>query len=229
MNHKPIRNIWMMLFLVLVMSFLLTGCLGAQTRVTINDDGSGTYEIRMVSNPIVMEQFQYFKQHLEERNYHVVAVNEGDKQGWVATKEVESVAKEPFSQDLEKGAPPAFQDIGRGFKMEDGLFTSTLTINSEVDLSRMGKGTSDLGQLGPNLEFTLVLPTKTTENNATSVSKDGKILTWKLQPGEKTPIHVSATITNPITTGIALLLAILLLATLAFLWWRKRKRRYITI
>lgn len=49
-----------------------------------------------------------------------------------------------------------------------------------------------------DLRFTLVLPTGVDATNATQVSDDKRILTWKLPLGEETPMEATVTYLNPV-------------------------------
>ena len=76
-----------------------------------------------------------------------------------------------------------------------------------------------------NLKFILKLPTKTENNNATTVSADGKTLTWVLPMGENTPIDMTFTYVNPIKAASWLgILAILVIAGVFFRSYKKSKK-----
>jgi hypothetical protein len=59
------------------------------------------------------------------------------------------------------------------------------------------------------------------EHNATSVSPDGKTLTWKIRPGEENPIHMAIRFPNPLTWSVLILTGIILLTV----WIIRRIRR----
>jgi hypothetical protein len=238
---------------LLVLTVFLTGCIDADMHITINRDGSGKYEIKVLTNPLILSQFNDFKNRLSSHGYQIRTLDEGDKQGWVAVKEVKSVIDDPPGKEFKDEANSAFRffgnqtaslpkddhplaihsfspikGLGKGFKVKNGLFTTTLVYNTHVDLTRLKQSDAyGLDQLifnKMNLRLILTLPVKVDQSNATQVSPDGKTLIWKIRPGEDNPIYMSVKIPNPITWFILILMIVLLLIIALIVWMRRRKR-----
>lgn len=88
--------------------------------------------------------------------------------------------------------------------VDQGLLFDTVKVNTELNLKANLKNSADQQFLLQNimkqisLKFILILPTKAGPNNATTVSEDGRTLTWVLPVGESTPMQASVTFLNPI-------------------------------
>ena len=74
-----------------------------------------------------------------------------------------------------------------------------------------------------DLRFTLVLPTGVDATNATQVSDDKRILTWKLPLGEETPMEATVTYLNPVKAAGSLMV-LLVVGGVGNAYYRKRKR-----
>lgn len=235
-----------------LLAVLLTGCIDAHMHIKVNRDGSGVYEFQIVSNDLIVAQFDELKQKMEKNGYQITTIEEGkNKQGWKAVKEVKNIAKEPPVQELKAGVnsairlfqnqvagaghsdtlqladSPRIQGLDKPFRMEHGLFTTKLILDTQADLTDMRQqGLRGLDQLiydQMNLRFILTLPVKVDDHNATHVSADGKTLTWKLRPGEENPIYMAMTIPNFITWGVFIIGGLLFL--IIFLVRRSKRKK----
>ncbi|MBS7530332.1 DUF3153 domain-containing protein [Hazenella sp. IB182353] len=245
---------WLRVITALIFVVMLTGCVNASMHVTVNWDGSGSYEVKITANELIANQFYDIIDRLEQQGYTVKEVTEGEEKGWIATKEVDSVADEPPMIDLGEEAgsalhffqkrtastssqqyateDPSFTDLGEGVKMENNLFTTSITFDDQVDLTSLSDTEGELGGLGDlvfnqvNLDFILTLPLAADDHNATKVSEDGRTLTWELKPGEINPIQVTLDIPNILTWGIILLVVfIMIVALIVYLVLRRRKKK----
>ncbi|MBA4494209.1 DUF3153 domain-containing protein [Paenactinomyces guangxiensis] len=241
------------LLVAIAMALILTGCVDAHMHVTINLDGSGTYEVKILSNKMIASQFDDLKQRLAQYGYQVKELDEGNKKGWVATKIVDNVVEEPPGKEFQDGAnaaleffskrtasanttdlqyaTPSISGLGKEFKVENSLFTTTLIFDTNVDLTDLNEGSDTLGSLNQmildqiNLNFILTLPVEVDKHNATSVSDDGKTLTWKIKPGEKNPIYMAIDIPNFLTWGIIIVLGIIVLIIVIIVLVSRRKKK----
>lgn len=232
---------------------LLSGCVNADLHVTINKDGSGEYEYKILTNSLVIEQLEPLKSTLEEKGYQIKAIEQENQVGWTAKKEVPNIIKEPPGQDLMEeltaldpsqmhvsaspltSGPPV--TLIQGFQsdaltIDPGLFTILFRFDTEVDLTgmkntgeKMGGMYGDILLQQMNLNLILTLPIKPDKHNATSVSDDGNTLTWKLTPGEVNPILVEAEFPNPLTWGAIALLLFFILLTVLIVWFVRRRRK----
>ncbi len=242
------------IFCTLLVLVLLSGCVNADLHVTINKDGSGVYEYKILTNSVVLEQLEPLRNKLEEQGYQIENLEEKNQIGWIATKEVSNIMHEPPGQDLFEeinalyptemqatalpyvvnSSPVTFISglQSDDFSIDPGLFTILFRLDTEVDLTEMKKTGEKLGgQYGEallkqiNLNFILTLPIKPDNHNATSVSEDGKTLTWNLAPGEVNPILIEAKLPNPLFWGALLLIFFLLVLVTLIIWFIRRKKR----
>lgn len=115
-------------------------------------------------------------------------------------------------------------------KLDNGLLFDTISVNTAVNMGE-GEHLKDkdaqavlkniLSQF--DLRFTLVLPTGADSSNASEVSPDKKVLTWRLPLGQKTPMQASVTYLNPVKAA-GWLVVLLVVGGVANAYWRKRKR-----
>ncbi|MDN4593767.1 DUF3153 domain-containing protein [Polycladomyces subterraneus] len=230
MKPKRSRYGWVLLTMVCVM--LLTGCVNATMHITVHSDGSGVYQLKLLSNPLLAEQIAPIKDRLQQKGYQVKTVNEGDQTGWVAEKHVDNVLKEPPDQNMFKDllpnqpsaslaavstdAVPQSGSSGQpAFHFDPGFFTLKFRVDTHVDLRSMKDlGGTFLGDsLGDllHLRLMLTLPIAPDHHNANNVTDDGKILTWDLKPGQDNPIFMEAEFPNPLGWGAILLIVVILL------------------
>ncbi len=65
----------------LLVVILLGGCVNADFHVTINKDGSGEYEYKVLTNALVIEQLEPLKSKLEEQGYRLRTLKKKTKLG----------------------------------------------------------------------------------------------------------------------------------------------------
>lgn len=220
---------------------MLTGCVNATMHITVHSDGSGVYQLKLLSNPLLVEQMAPIKNRLQQKGYQVKAVTEGNQTGWVAEKQVDNVLKEPPDKNMFKDLLPNKPSASLAsvstddapqtgsfnqpvFHFDPGFFTLKFRIDTHIDLRSM----KDLGgsffgdSLGDlmHLKLMLTLPIAPHKYNADSVSDGGKTLTWNLKPGQDNPIFMEVEFPNPLGWG-----AIILVAVIVFIVWRMRKKR----
>ncbi|MDR6227408.1 DUF3153 domain-containing protein [Desmospora profundinema] len=235
----PTSARWFKPLLMVLCLLLLSGCVDADMHVTVNWDGSGTYQLKIVSHPLVAQELESFKAAVQQSGYDVQPIQEGERTGWVATRSVENVAQNPPGDDLldiysPKGKTASslpFPVIGRMEKgpiqVDSSLFRTHILFHRDVDLTSIA-GNDSVGQAfvdEMNLTFRLTLPLAPDEHNADQVSADEKTLTWNLKPGEVQPVQVEWYLPNPITVVILVLIAFLLLAAAIVIGMIRRVRR----
>ncbi|GGE20161.1 hypothetical protein GCM10011571_22640 [Marinithermofilum abyssi] len=221
--------------IILLFTLLLTGCVNADVHITVNKDGSGTYEMKLLSHPLIADQLEPMKKKIEKKGYQVKNISQGNQTGWIAVKKVDNIANEPPTEDFKDLSPTGksasmlpLTDMKKGpVSVDVRPFTYLITLKTNADLQSMGTdnflGQAVMDQV--HLRFKLTLPIKPDKSNADEVSPDGKTLTWKLKPGKKNPIFVQAALPNPIGWGAVILGAILVLVVLVIVWVIRRKKK----
>jgi len=130
---------------------------------------------------------------------------------------------EAKTQEDKKTSSPMVQ-------VDQGLLFDTVKVNTALNLKPDVKVGLDQQFFLQNimkqisLKFILILPTKAGPNNASTVSEDGKTLTWVLPVGENTPMQASVTFLNPIKAASWLALVVLIgLGIILYSSYKKRK------
>lgn len=224
-----------------VVILFLTGCVNADYHITVHKDGSGTYRMKVLTQPMIADELGSFREKLERNDYQVREIQEGDLVGWVAEKQVGNVAKDPPGQDLKD----AFSSAGKSaslfplpeekstgpVRIEKNWFQYRILLRTDADLSNL-KADNPVEQFlwdETNLRLRLTLPLEPKEHNADKVSDDGKTLTWMLDPGEKNPVRVSVEFPNPvgwILTFVGAFILLIPLLWLLFRFLRSRRRAH---
>ncbi|WP_177168115.1 DUF3153 domain-containing protein [Marininema mesophilum] len=213
-------------------------------HVKINLDGSGTYNLKVLTNPLLVDQLNSFRQTTENEGYSVKTVEEDGQKGWIATKKVKNVAKEPPGQEWMKEFSTDGKTAGLSQYMnyltkdqkqgpitiKNSFLNTRVSFRKNVNLKKMNISNpiakSLIDQVKLNLRITL--PFKSDRNNADSVSPDGKTLSWKLEPGKNNLIYADVKFPNPIgwlkLAGM-ILVGIILLVLLIFLIKRLTRKK----
>jgi hypothetical protein len=227
-NHRILTLICLSFFL------LFTGCVQADIHVDIHRDGSGTYQVKVLTNDLILPNLGNVKARLKQQGFQLREISEGSQKGFVAEKKVRSVIKEPPGKTFESlkptgSAPATGPKKDGGLNVEHQFFTSRIiyqdVINLSEEMPRQDLAEWILKQM--NFRFHLTTPLQAEEHNATSVEQGGKTLTWKIDPTKPNPVYVVYVIPNPYTWSVILLLAVIGLAA-GIIWGirvRRRKKR----
>ncbi|MBA4601125.1 DUF3153 domain-containing protein [Thermoactinomyces mirandus] len=223
-----------MRFFCLAFFFLLTGCVNADLHIRIQKDGSGTYQIKVLSNEWVLSRLTGTKDQLRQQGFQIREIENPDERGWIATKRVPSILDEPPATSLTTinqttAFSPAMKKAAiDGLEVRNHFFTTTIAYRNVIDLGdRLSRQRVEQWLLKQvDLRFHLTTPIRAREHNATTVQDDGKTLTWKIDPVEPNPIYVMYHVPNPVTWSIILLIAAGCLIMAIFRFHRhKRKKR----
>lgn len=236
MNVKK-RNL---LLILLLCSLLLSGCMRINTTVKVNKDGTADVSMlyamsnslgAFTNSPYSLSAEQIAE--YEEQGYTVkhYVDDEAGYTGYTLTKngiDLKSLVNDTDETGLES-------IIDGGFVTVDGRIVKISFVPfSASDYKDVSSGLSMVKSQKGFVTFTLDLPVETTRNNATSVSEDGKTLTWDLTvfgPNEK----VYAEFTMPFVMtqwmwiAVAVVVGMIVTAGLVtILVTRKRKERVET-
>lgn len=234
----PLTVRWYKPVLILLCLLLLSGCADADMHVTVNWDGSGTYQIKVLSHPLVMQELESFKEALQQKGYNLQPIQEGKRIGWIATRLVENVAQDPPGEDImdllstegktAHASPYSLLNrVDNGpIQVDSNLFRIHITFYREFDLTALTESSIRQAFINEmNLTFRLTVPLIPDQHNADQVSADGRTLTWNLQPEQVESVQVEWDIPNPITVSILVLFAFVLLLVLITTWIIRRGRR----
>lgn len=230
---------------------LLSSCVDVEYKISINSDHSADVTYQILMNPLFAGLMQgdadqgpldSMRASAQANAYTVSDAAADDKTGFKAEKHIENLEKalsegDPFGKISEEYPI----EPGKGIKIKKGFFSTTYTIDSDIDLTSLSpdeEDTNDLtGSLAESimqsmkLRFILNLPQKAENTNAATIESDGQLLTWNLVPGQVNKVQASVSLPNKkanleLTIGIAIL-AIIVIISLAL--GNKRKRSQLKL
>jgi hypothetical protein len=217
---------WKWFLLLAMYSLLLAGCVQGDLHVTINKDGSGIYQWKVLTNAYAQRYLQNIVTIYSTKGYEAKLIREKGKAGFIATKPVKNIAKEPLNKELSAAIPstwfssptqPAITSTNstsnnpiKELTINSGFLQTSFFYQTEVNMKKTvdhlaGPYSSYVNNILDQLKmrFLLTLPIAPTKNNASAVSKDGKTLTWNLKLGQKNPILLGTDIPTPIVLVLA--------------------------
>lgn len=232
-----------MLFVAMMVIVLvcLTGCANINYEIKLNKDGSGDvsyvigYDKAFLTSMGVKQsdlanndKLEEMKKKAQQDGYTVETYEDDATFGFKANKAVKNIQEE-FSV---KNTIGTGSEENEEINFEKSLLKTKYSQNAKMDLSIPQSGTSQenamvyaiMGQM--KISYKITLPFKVGENNATTVSEDGKTLEWKMQYGKVNEIKFQA---EEDYTMIALAgLAVLLLIVVVIIIIALRKKGNIT-
>ena len=225
------------LMLLVVATFMLTGCVKFNANMEIRKDKSLKYSIiyamdsSLVGDSEIMDDDD--KSELEAEGFKLEEYNQDNYKGFVVSKDFENI------DDISIGADVTYDVSGllnvkannqEVFAVQKGflknVYTAKFTFNSndddndvsdpdEDDDSSLSSGLSDsVSQMtnSMDLSFNVKLPYKAISNNATTTNNDNKDLSWKLISDKTNKIEFSFALYNMtnvyITCGLLLIIVI---------------------
>lgn len=197
---------------VLVMTLItLTGCMNVNFDVQLDRNGSGDvsyilgYKKSFIeSMGMTVDQLKESDTSLEEKQeagekegYTVEEYEDENTYGILAKKHYDNIEDFSINKELdlevEEGSDKiTFTKEGSKAKYSQDMKLDLSSILGEAgeDESKMAMMTAMLKQM--EMSYKITLPFKAGENNATTVSNDGRTLEWKLVPGEINEIKFEA-------------------------------------
>ncbi|WP_028777058.1 hypothetical protein [Shimazuella kribbensis] len=213
-----------------LLCMILSGCVQGDLHVTIHKDGSGIYQWKILTTATAKRYVQYIVPIYSKKGYEAKMIQEKGKVGFVATKPVKNIAKEPLNKEIETAIPAEWMDKN---KPKTVLSTTTqkripnvkalkeLTIHPHFWKTsllfqtnvNMQKNINNLaGPYAPYISnfldrikfrFILSLPIAPLKQNASIVSNNGKTLVWNLKLGQSNPIFIGTDVPTPIVLLLA--------------------------
>lgn len=223
----------------IMLLLLLTGC-GMNYNVQVYQDGSAdvTYVAgytkdflkNMGSNmeELSDDDFKEMTQAVSEDGYAVEKYADHDLVGFKATKHLNNVTQEMSLQNAFGEAYIKDSDENR-IQIDKNFFITKYSQQANFDFSSLSKE-NDATKLMDTVKvkYSVTLPTKVKEHNATKVSNDGKTLEWDIIPGQNSEVKFEAQgiNQNAIIAGV-ILVAILIIIIFAIIASRKGKKKVI--
>lgn len=224
---RTLKSFALMIVSMLLL-FCLTGCANINYEVKLEKDGSGEvsyimgYDKNFLNSMNVSVEdlkgdnsFDEMKQDAAQEGYTVEEYEDSTTYGFKAYKHVENV------QNEFKVMEDSTEDDAIHY--ESSFFKTSFSQHAALDLSDLSdEGEEDalttaiMGQM--KISYKLVLPFAVGENNATTVSEDGKTLEWTLKAGQTNEINFTAEETNMVNIAIiagAVILVLILIIVIA--------------
>ena len=188
----------------------LTGCMNINYEVKLNNDGSAEISYLMgydkqflkdmgISTDTLKndETIGEAKASIESEGYTTEAYEDDNTYGFRATKSVENI--EDFDIELGLLTEGEQADENNKIKYEKNLLNTKFAQDAKLDLTNMLEESTEETSAMLNtmikkmkMVYKITLPFKAGNNNATTVSKDGKTLEWVLMPGEINEVKFEA-------------------------------------
>lgn len=224
---------------------LVTGCVKVEYKTLIKDDSSVTIEgIVAISEGIAemgetnnrgsMSQEQMKK--LKDKGWNVEEYTETkDNQTLVGSKISKTY---PNIKDISKKEPKKVMitdliqddkevDESHLFSVNNGEYTANFLFDlaDETEESEENDQATNYANMF-QLSYEVTLPMKPIKSNATTVSEDGKTLTWKLEYGKVNEINYSFRIKEPSNIAIVFLItaAVVMVAGSTFIVKNKKNK-----
>ena len=175
------------LCLVLVLVLSLTACIRFEATVKINKNGTADVSMLMAASDalasmgdgesIGLSEEEVAEYKAKGFEYEEYADVDAGYTGYILNRK---------GVDLQsgetKGDETGMESIldGEMFKVDGKHVTIDFTPMSDSEYEESGSYLSMLENYGGYLKFNLELPVKPTKHNATTVSEDGKTLTWDM-------------------------------------------------
>ncbi len=180
--------------IMLIALIVLTGCVDVNYEVTLNKDGTADVAYVYGFDKATLEQMgstaedmtSEMKQNAEASEYEIEPYSDDKVEGFKAKKHVENLSD--ISLEEAFGSEYITDSEENRFKVEKKGSKTFYSQNAKIDLSNMDSSMASM----VTMKYTVKLPTKVGENNASEVSKDGKTLTWNLTAGKVNEINFEA-------------------------------------
>lgn len=199
-------------------------------HVTVNRDGSGVYEWKLLTSPYLQGYVQQAEAKYQNNNYEIKTIQENGSIGFVATKYVQNIAQQPLGSELGNNislsslllnqmaanndlpsllAASSSTNFRNMLQIKPTFFTTTFLFHTNANLDKLANQSNPFAAYTQSLlkqlkmRFLLTLPIKPSESNADQVSADGKTLTWNMKPGKNNPIRVGVKLPTPLVLVVA--------------------------
>ena len=218
------RKVVIFSLLLVLMTFLASGCMEVRIHLNLNPDSSADLELLMATSRSLasLDFFKNLKADLARDGFEITDYQEENKVGFRAFSHMDSL-EELSSLSIGEGVIANKKDI---ITVDKGLFTNTYDVEIDFNIEDLlSKEQKAILIFKPDITFAVTLPLRPSQHNATSVSEDGKTLAWKLVPGKTNTIKVTATLPNLTFILVVVILVGILVAALLIIRFRSPQKR----
>lgn len=220
----------------------LSGCARVNYEVNVNKDGSADvsyvigYDKEFLSSMGVSESdlgeegFADMEKEATEDGYEVEKYNDDTIVGFKAKKHFDHIAD--FTMDDVGDEEISTDGTDNKISFDKKLLDTRISQNAKIDLTTLSEEEDSetanitnmlLGQM--KVSYKITLPFKVGDNNATTVSEDGKTLEWTLKAGEVNEVHFEAqeNLNAILFGGIGAIVVIIIVAVIVLANKSKKK------
>lgn len=207
------KKILSLVTIMVIALIVLTGCVDLNYEVKLNRNGTADVayvygidkETLSKMGTTAEDLTSEMKQKAETSEYEIEPYSDDKVEGFKAKKHVENLSD--ISLEEAFGSEYVTDSEENQFKVEKKGSKTFYSQNAKIDLSNMDSSMASM----VTMKYTVKLPTKVGENNASEVSKDGKTLTWNLTAGEVNEINfeASSSIIGTIITIVIIALVVI--------------------
>ncbi len=220
------KKVLSLIAIMIVLVIGLTGCVNVNYEVTLNKDGTADIAYVYGIEKSALQQLgstaegltEEMKQNAEESEYEIEAYSDDTMEGFRAKKHIENLSDISLAEAF--GEEYVTDSEENQFKIDKEGLKTVYSQNANIDLSSMDDNTSSMVKM----KYTVKLPTKVGDNNASEVSNDGKTLTWNLEAGKINEINFTATSSSPVVTIAIIVIAALIIIVVAVVIIKKLKK-----
>ena len=200
---------------------LFSGCMKYNFNVVVNNDGSVDLKYLSAISKQVMSYGGSNQQSEDDFNdaknegFEVKKYDDGEYEGFELAKHFKSIDDLSFEGDkdvdlsMKDGKVQLFKVVnenGKKVYKASLKFSEAQNYSSQSDSYKDNDSYKELLK-GMEMKFTITLPSKSTSNNATNVSEDGKTLEWDLLTFDQEKIEFEFSLSN-INNNLILYIAI---------------------
>lgn len=216
--------------IIVMLLVLLTGCVNVNYEVTLNKDGTADVayvygfekEFLKEMETTAEDMTNDMKESAETSDYTIEAYSDDKIEGFKAKKHVENLSEISLSEAF--GEENVKVSEGNEIKIEKKGSKTVYSQNAEFDLSGIDESMASM----VTMKYTINLPTKVGNNNASEVSNDGKTLTWNLKAGETNKIEFEAiesgSIVKMIVVALIAIIGVAIIVAVVMLIVKKSKK-----
>jgi hypothetical protein len=200
--------------------------------LTVNSDGSGDLSViyaiskqLAAMQPNVNSNFQDTKKSAEKAGYSTSDYNDEKYLGIRFKKHFDDLRTLKQFPNNDK--------VKFNVKENKGFFKTTYDVTGNFDLTGLTNSNSSdmansvaaaaISQM--DLRFTLNLPVKAGDNNASKITNNDKTLVWTLVPNQNNELKVEFSAVNMLNVGLLIAGIAVLLVLLVFFIFRKKRSR----
>lgn len=227
------KNAVLLVIMSLLLMVFLSGCIDANFHVTVNKDGSGDLDYKLMVDSSFLSlasqngsaDLQSMIDNAQKSGFTVKKLIDGSKQGFDAQKHVANLntvikSGDPFGIGPNSGSLKGMVP-GKGLTINKSFFKTTYNLNNDLDMSAMNNSmptdpqSRAIAQAVENqmkFTFALTLPVAPTSSNASSTQDNGRTLVWDLAPGQHNQVTMQAQVINYANVGLLIAGIVILLA-----------------